>query len=358
MTLSFIINTKPSKRVLVLCTILVFLFIFYLSNIYSGTVVVLEPPRLCTQQNTIFDRILSFNSDTKFVNFNLITSSGISSPHQERILVLTPLKDAEPYLDRYFELLDTTTYPNHLISLAFLVSDSSDDTIASLQFHINRIQSRSAWSSSPPPFHSVRIFKKDFEFNLQSTERHKYEMQPLRRSIMARSRNWLLSAALTPDISWVAWVDVDVVQYPKTIFQDLIRADVDVIVPNCLLDRDDRQFWAYDKNNWQETEQSWKIQVDLDPDFVLLEGYYEFPTYRYLMVDMPTEVGLDYKVPLDGVGATFTLVKAHVHREGAIFPPFTYQHQVETEGFAKIAKAMGFSVYGLPGYIIYHVQNH
>lgn len=290
MSLSFIINSKPSKRVLVLCTILVFISIFYLSNIYSGTVVL--EPRLCNKRNTILDRILSFNSDTKisnsnnnkFINFNLITSSGIS-PQQERILVLTPLKDAEPYLDRYFELLDTTTYPNHLISLAFLVSDSSDDTIASLQFHVNRIQSRSAWSSTPP-FHSVRIFKKDFEFNLSSAERHRYEMQPLRRSIMARSRNWLLSTALTPDISWVAWVDVDVVRYPRSIFEDLIRADEDVIVPNCLLDRDDRQFWAYDKNNWQETEQSWKIQLDLDPDFVLLEGYYEFPTYRYLVIVM------------------------------------------------------------------------
>jgi hypothetical protein len=76
------------------------------------------------------------------------------------------------------------------------------------------------------------------------------------------------------------------------------------------------------------------------------------------MVDMPTEVASDYKVSLDGVGATFILVKAHVHREGAMFPAFPYQHQIETEGFAKIAKAMGFLVYGLPGYIIYHVQNH
>ncbi|KAI9337644.1 hypothetical protein BD770DRAFT_331660 [Pilaira anomala] len=292
----------------------------------------------------------------KFVNLNLITSSSKSAQkNKERILVLTPLKDAEPYLDRYFELLDRTTYPNHLISLAFLVSDSSDDTIASLEYHVNQIQSRSTWWNSK--FESVKIFKKDFEFNLSNEERHKYDLQPRRRSIMAKSRNWLLSAALTPDISWVAWVDVDVVDYPTTIFQDLMSADQDVVVPNCLLNRDDNEFWAYDKNNWQETDASWKIQENLDPDFVLLEGYYEFPTYRYLMVDMPTEVSLDYKVPLDGVGATFTLVKAHVHREGAIFPPFTYQHQVETEGFAKVAKSMGFSVYGLPGYIIYHVQN-
>lgn len=95
------------------------------------------------------------------------------------------------------------------------------------------------------------------------------------------------------------------------------------------------------------------------------------------MVDMPTHLGKLDKVPLDGVvcfirvrfkmpysfidsfrqGATFTLVKAHVHREGANFPAFPFQHQVETEGFAKMAKAMGFGVYGLPSYLIYHIMN-
>lgn len=247
-----------------------------------------QQQKICNQENKILNRILSLNSDgqmkntNKFVNLNLVTSSSKSAQkNKERILVLTPLKDAEPYLDRYFELLDRTTYPNRLISLAFLVSDSSDDTIASLEYHVNQIQSRSSWWNSR--FESVKIFKKDFEFNLSNEERHKYDLQPRRRSIMAKSRNWLLSAALTPDISWVAWVDVDVVDYPTTIFQDLMSADQDVVVPNCLLNRDDNEFWAYDKNNWQETDASWKIQENLDPDFVLLEGYYEFPTYRYLV---------------------------------------------------------------------------
>lgn len=261
-----------SKRIV--CTLLVFVFIFYLASIYSGTSV---QPQPC-----LLPKFLStFQNDHKiYTDLNLITSPTVG---KEKILVLTPLKDAEPYLERYFELLDGTTYPNELISLAFLVSDSSDNTIASLQSHINQIQSRSSWWNNSKRFASVRIFKKDFEFNLSGEERHKYEMQPLRRSIMARSRNWLLTAALTPDISWVAWVDVDVVQYPSTIFQDLMRANVDVIVPNCLLKREDNEFWAYDKNNWQETDASRRIQEGLNQDFVLLEGYYEFPTYRYLV---------------------------------------------------------------------------
>lgn len=83
---------------------------------------------------------------------------------------------------------------------------------------------------------------------LPSEERHKYESQPLRRSIMARSRNWLLTAALEPDHIWVAWVDMGVVEYTKTIFEDPMHADVDVVVPNCLLNTEDNKFWAYDKN--------------------------------------------------------------------------------------------------------------
>jgi cellulose synthase/poly-beta-1,6-N-acetylglucosamine synthase-like glycosyltransferase len=219
-----------------------------------------------------------------FTNFNHITSSAHhAQQNKEKILVLTPLKNAEPYLDRYFQLLDQTTYPNHLISLAFLVSDSSDNTLEALDHHIRKIQSRRRWQWHDQRFESISVFKKDFDFDLPIKARHTYQMQPLRRSIMARSRNWLLSAALKADISWVAWIDVDVVEYPTTIFEDLMRADADVVVPNCLLKRDDHAFWAYDKNNWQETDDSRRIQEGLDQDFVLLEGYYEFPTYRYLV---------------------------------------------------------------------------
>lgn len=70
------------------------------------------------------------------------------------------------------------------------------------------------------------------------------------------------------------------------------------------------------------------------------------------LVDMPTHQGT--RIPLDGVGTTFTLVKATVHREGAVFPPFVYQHELDSEGFAKMVKSMGFSVYGIPSYTIYH----
>lgn len=59
-------------------------------------------------------------------------------------------------------------------------------------------------------------------------------------------------------------------------------------------------------------------------------------------------------VELDGVGATFLLVRSDVHRAGTNFPAFVLDHQVETEGFAKMAKKIGFKVWGLPQLIVYH----
>ena len=57
-------------------------------------------------------------------------------------------------------------------------------------------------------------------------------------------------------------------------------------------------------------------------------------------------------VNLDGVGGTALLVKADVHRDGAMFPPFPFYHLIETEGFAKMAARLGWRSYGLPNYYV------
>jgi hypothetical protein len=52
------------------------------------------------------------------------------------------------------------------------------------------------------------------------------------------------------------------------------------------------------------------------------------------------------------VGGTALLVKAEVHRDGAMFPPFPFYHLIETEGFAKMARRLGWKSYGLPNYYV------
>lgn len=58
------------------------------------------------------------------------------------------------------------------------------------------------------------------------------------------------------------------------------------------------------------------------------------------------------EVELDGVGGTALLVKADVHRDGAMFPPFPFYHLIETEGFAKMAQRLGRKAWGLPNYFV------
>lgn len=281
-----------------------------------------------------------------YLNLNNLNSTVHGKQSREHILVLTTLQNDDKYLDNYFNLLDGSTYPNGLISIGLLVSDSTDNTLENLHARVGKLQAR--WRNR---FYNIGVYEKDFELDskVDDTSLHS------RRATLARSRNFLLTTALKEYHSWVVWVDVKLHSYPKTIFEDLMKTDSDVVVPNCLQHRrDDNEFWAYDRNNWQETDHSLKQQQYYSDDQVLMEDYNEYSAGRTLLVDMSINVGKDYKVPLDAVGTTFTMVKATVHREGAVFPPYLYQHMYDSEGFAKMVKAMGFYVYGLPSYIIYH----
>lgn len=150
---------------------------------------------------------------------------------EERILVCVPLRDAEEHLPMFFSHLRNLTYPHHLIDLAFLVSDSKDKTLQALTRSMEEIQ---AWEDEEMHFGEISIIEKDFgqKVNQDVESRHGFEAQASRRKLMARARNWLLTAALRPYHSWVYWRDVDVETAPYTILEDLMRHNKDVIVPS------------------------------------------------------------------------------------------------------------------------------
>lgn len=187
---------------------------------------------------------------------------------------------------------------------------------------------RLAKLSSSERYDSIQILQRDFQFNLAAEVRHGFEGQPVRRAFIARARNYLLTSALKPDHSWVLWLDVDVVRYDPDILMDLMSIDKDIVVPNTLWHLEDNwDFWGFDRNNFAETEESLRLLAKLGPDVALVEGYRELATHRLHLVDMPTHLGLA-SVPLDGIGCTFTLVKAQVHREGVMFPTYVFENQV------------------------------
>lgn len=178
------------------------------------------------------------SSSIKRIDLNPITSTPQALQKQERVLILTPLRNAAPYIEQHFDLLYQLTYPHHLIDLAFLVGDSTDDTLAVLATELERIQSR----TDKIPFNSAMIVEKDFGVTVgQDVEdRHGFKAQGPRRKAMGKARNYLLATALKPDHSWVYWRDVDIKDSPSRIIEDFVAHDRDVLVPSMYK----RRMWA------------------------------------------------------------------------------------------------------------------
>lgn len=273
------------------------------------------------------------------VDLNPIQSTPKAAANEERVLLLTPLRDAAPYIYDYFDLISQLTYPHHLIDLAFLVGDSSDDTLAVLAKELERVQTAKADNL---PFRSVMIVEKDFGVHVSQTveDRHGFAAQGPRRKAMGRARNYLLSAALKPEHSWVYWRDVDIKDSPSKIIEDFVAHDRDVLVPNVWFHRYENGIdieGRFDYNSWQESDQALKLAAGLDKDVVLAEGmpsladqttarhtadttdtgYKEYQTGRTYMAKMGDwRDNKDVEIPLDGIGGVNILVKADVHRSG------------------------------------------
>ncbi|KAI9798313.1 MAG: hypothetical protein M1833_004885 [Piccolia ochrophora] len=300
------------------------------------------------------------NSSTiQKVDLNPIASTTKAVANEERVLILTPLRDASPYLSKYFDLLSELSYPHHLIDLAFLVGDTTDDTLAVLGAELGRIQKR----TDKMPFHNVLIVEKSFGAkNAQGdvSEKHGFAAQGPRRKAIGKARNYLLSAALKPTHSWVYWRDVDIVDSPKKIIEDFIAHDKDILVPNIWFHRyqNGRDIEGkFDYNSWVESEKGLKLASSLSKDEVIVEGYKEFDTGRKYLAQMGDwRNNKDDEVELDAVGGVNILVKADVHRSGINFPCYAFENQAETEGFAKMAKRAGYQVVGLPNYIVWHID--
>jgi GT2 family glycosyltransferase len=250
---------------------------------------------------------------------------------RDRVLVLTPVKDAVRHLDGYFAALARLSYPSRLISLGLLESDSADGTYATLAARLPDLRAR---------YRRARLWKRDFGFHIPSPySRWTPAFQIPRRTILAKSRNHLLSRALA-DEDWVLWLDVDVADYPPDVLERLLATGKDILQPHCVVTPGGRTF---DHNAWREQGRIHMEDLRGGPDLVRL----------------------------DAVGGTMLLVKADVHREGLIFPPFLYGNrsaivrdpnpwsrgtvgELETEGLGIMARDMGYQCWGLPNLEIIH----
>lgn len=290
-------------------------------------------------------------------HLNNLTTTTDPAGNEESVLILTPLAR---FYQAYWDNLLALSYPHSLIALGFIIPKTREGNAATAALQAAIAQTQSGPESRR--FASVTILRQDFDPPISSqdeAERHKKENQKARRAAMSRARNSLLFTTIGPYTSWVLWLDSDIVETPPTLIQDLAAHDKPVLVPNCfqrfINDKGQKDTRPYDYNSWQDSEVAQQMAAKMDKDEIIVEGYSDMATFRTLMAMVADKAeNRDQKtiIPLDGVGGTALMVKAEVHRDGAMFPPFAFYHLIETEGFAKMARRLGWGCWGLPNYFV------
>ena len=257
---------------------------------------------------------------------NLLNRKPETLPH---IVILTPVKDAADLAEDYFRRLLELTFPHRQISIGLLESDSRDGTYEAFHGPCER---------AAMYFRRARLWKRDFKFHLpKGVPRWGPGVQTQRRATLARSRNHLLFLALD-DADWVLWLDVDVIEFPPDIIERLLAVDKDIAQPHCVKEYGGPSF---DLNAWRDRGQ--KHMHDLRSGNELVE--------------------------LEAVGGSMLLVRADLHRDGLIFPPFYYgphhpfarqdngqgtKGEIESEGFGLMAADMNVKCWGLPRLEVRH----
>jgi hypothetical protein len=250
------------------------------------------------------------------------------------ILIATPIKNAVPFLERYFQNLATTLYPAEKLSLALIASDCTDATVPFTEKLLAEHASR---------FDRTTLLQRDYGFH-STGERWSRDLQKQRRSILAHARNALIEETLE-DETWVLWIDVDVLAWPADIIHRLLATGRDLVAPHCVQETDSGP--SFDLNTFV-----FRDGAHGDGDEHLHDGIYQPPvgvTRKYLDTFRSQD-----GVELDGVGGTMLLVKAALFKDGLRFPARPYRGFLETEGLAQMARDFGVIPWGLPQVEIIH----
>lgn len=292
-------------------------------------------------------------------DLNKLHSTAEAALNKEQVLILTPM---QTFHQQFWDNLLQLTYPRELVELGFIVprTQTGDVALSKLEAAVKKIQT----DKKNQRFAKITILRQDSKSfdKLMEKERHALEVQKERRAAMALARNELLFSTIGPHTSWVLWLDADIVETPPNLIQDMTAHNKPVLAANVYQryydgEKKENSIRAYDFNNWAESDNGLELASQMGDDEIIVEGYADLATYRPLMALYYDANGSpSAEMALDGVGGGCTLVQADVHRDGAMFPSFPFYHLIETEGFAKMAKRLNYEVYGLPNYLVYHIE--
>ncbi|XP_064627793.1 uncharacterized protein LOC135487684 [Lineus longissimus] len=264
-----------------------------------------------------------------------------------KILILTPIRNAETELDWYARLIWNFSYPRSLVSIAFGEDNSNDATV---------LKATELVTSLRQEFRRAEIFQLH-ELNGTAKawkNKHAKAIQYERRSHLSIVRNMLVSSALK-DEDFVLWIDSDIEEAPRDMIDQMLQVHKDIVVPVCLI-RHGKRETVYDRNTWIETKKSLRFQKNADSNYLLLEGYRQRRPLRSFALLKNVKYKGDV-VKVDGVGASVLLIKAVHIRKGLCFPPFVFKRHIESEGLARMAHEMGLTMWLMPKLKVYHACN-
>ena len=252
-----------------------------------------------------------------------------NAPANGSVLIAIPVRNAAQTLDALFARILALDFPPERLSIAFLVGNSTDDSLARIKAFLEE--------NSHGRFRRATLLEQDFAIRGQGP-RWSVALQRERRSRIARARNLLLRDGLQAE-DWVLWIDADIIDFPTDTLKRLLAERARVVHPDSVRKAGGPSF---DQNAWisvgEPEDHQWIKHVH--------DGLYQPPAHhlRLYMHD------LRYlrRVPLESVGGTMLLVDANVHRAGIVFPETPYRRLIETEAFAALARRLGVDLVGLP----------
>ena len=222
-----------------------------------------------------------------------------------RVLIGCPVRDRGWILPRYLQSLSNLEYPQNRIEYAFVVNDSTDDTMAILQEFARQ-------SASP-----VHITLKNMA-NPHSSSRGAYNIDNL-----AILRNILLNIFLKTRCKHLFSVDSDILVTPESL-KELIKLNLPVV---SLLVRNDHHLGELGYHNIMK----------------LQDGHYrpvqDFPRGR--------------PIPVDCTGAGYLIQRWVIEEKGVRYCP---NRQGEDVGFCEDARAKGIGIWCHTGLESTHVM--
>lgn len=256
------------------------------------------------------------------------------------ISILIPLRDAAPYLEQSFALLDALDYPKDLIKITFCEGESKDNTLALLH---SLIAPRKAC------YRGIEVVEYSTGINIQRHRRTRPDVQKRRRSAIAKVRNHLISEGLNASDDFALWIDIDVCDYPANILHRLLSENARICTPDCTLEPAGRSFDLNAYLRLKDLKDSRYYKNSFG-------GIFQPPANHYHRRHLHDMRYLE-RVQLTAVGGTMLLVHAPVHLAGITFPELPYRDLIETEAFAVWAADMGVQAIGLPQVQIIHAPD-